>query len=90
MSSDLAKSAAASSPDRAPGLSIFFPAYNDSGTIASMVVTAMLAARRLTTDYEIIVVNDASTDATAEVLEELARVVRNAGAKSVWAITVAH
>lgn len=57
-----------------PGLSIFFPAYNDAGTIASMVVTAELTARRLTADYEIIVINDASTDATADVLNELARV----------------
>jgi glycosyltransferase involved in cell wall biosynthesis len=57
-----------------PGLSIFFPAYNDSGTIASMVVTALLAARRLTPDHEVIVVNDGSRDATPQVLDELARV----------------
>jgi len=57
-----------------PGLSIFFPAYNDSGTIASMVVTALLAARTLTPDHEVIVVNDGSRDATPQVLDELARV----------------
>jgi glycosyltransferase involved in cell wall biosynthesis len=57
----------------APGLSVFFPAYNDGGTIASMVITADTTARRLTDDYEIIVVNDGSSDATAEVLAELAR-----------------
>ena len=34
------------------GLSIFFPAYNDSGTIASLVITARRTAQRLTTDYE--------------------------------------
>ncbi|MYH32054.1 MAG: glycosyltransferase family 2 protein, partial [Acidobacteria bacterium] len=57
-----------------PGLSVFFPAYNDAGTIASMVVAADVTARSLTGDYEIIVVNDGSRDATAEVLAELARV----------------
>ena len=55
-------------------MSIFFPAYNDAGTIASMVVAADLTARELTDDYEITVVNDASRDWTAQVLEELARV----------------
>jgi glycosyltransferase involved in cell wall biosynthesis len=57
----------------APGLSIFFPAYNDSGTIASMVVSALLAARKLTPDYEVIVVNDGSRDLTPRILDELAR-----------------
>jgi glycosyltransferase involved in cell wall biosynthesis len=57
----------------ATGLSIFFPAYNDSGTIASLVITALRTARALTPDYEVIVVNDGSADKTAEILDELAR-----------------
>jgi glycosyltransferase involved in cell wall biosynthesis len=61
-------------PARTPaGLSIFFPAYNDSGTIASMVVSALLAARALTPDHEVIVVNDGSKDNTPHILDELAR-----------------
>jgi hypothetical protein len=33
------------SPERSPAsLSVFFPAYNDSGTIASLVITAIKAA----------------------------------------------
>ena len=58
---------------RAPGLSIFFPAYNDSGTIASLVIAARQTAARLTDDFEVIVVNDGSADATAQIVEELAR-----------------
>jgi glycosyltransferase involved in cell wall biosynthesis len=54
------------------GLSIFFPAYNDSGTIASMVIRAVQAASELTPDYEVLVVDDGSSDATAEVADELA------------------
>src|SRR5262245_6277716 len=54
-------------------LSVFFPALNDSGTIASMVIRAVKAASELTPDYEVIVVNDGSTDATADIVDELAR-----------------
>lgn len=61
-------------PGSPSGLSVFFPAYNDSGTIASMVVSALLTARTLTPDHEIIVINDGSRDATPQVLDELARV----------------
>jgi glycosyltransferase involved in cell wall biosynthesis len=56
----------------APGLSIFFPAYNDSGTIASLVITARTSAQKLTDDFEIIVVNDGSRDHTLEIAHELA------------------
>jgi glycosyltransferase involved in cell wall biosynthesis len=61
-------------PGSPSGLSVFFPAYNDSGTIASMVVSALITARTLTPDHEIIVINDGSRDATPQVLDELARV----------------
>ena len=56
------------------GLSVFFPAYNDSGTIASLVITAVQSASKLTPNYEVIVVNDGSSDSTAQILAELARV----------------
>lgn len=53
-------------------ISVFFPAYNDGGTIPSMVLTALMTLRELTDDCEVIVVNDGSVDYTAAVLEELA------------------
>jgi glycosyltransferase involved in cell wall biosynthesis len=53
-------------------LSAVFPAYNDGGTIPSMVLTALIALRQVTDDYEIIVTNDGSSDHTAMVLNELA------------------
>jgi glycosyltransferase involved in cell wall biosynthesis len=64
---------ASETDQRRPGLTVFFPAYNDSGTIASMVIRAVHAAAALTPDYEVIVVNDGSTDGTAAVADELAR-----------------
>lgn len=54
-------------------LSVFFPAYNDSGTIASMVIRAVQAASELTPDFEVIVVDDGSVDATPAIVDELAR-----------------
>lgn len=55
-------------------ISAFFPAYNDAGTISSMVITVLLTLRELTDDYEVVVVNDGSQDHTAAILDELARV----------------
>jgi glycosyltransferase involved in cell wall biosynthesis len=57
----------------APSLSIFFPAYNDAGTIASLALIAHMTARQLTDDYEVIVIDDGSPDHTGELLDEMAR-----------------
>jgi glycosyltransferase involved in cell wall biosynthesis len=54
-----------------PSITAFFPCYNDSGTIASVVITTDRTLRELTDDYEIIVGDDASTDNSAAILEEL-------------------
>jgi glycosyltransferase involved in cell wall biosynthesis len=56
-----------------PGLTVFFPAYNDSGTIASLVITAHRAAATLTPDFEILVIDDGSADGTGDIADELAR-----------------
>jgi glycosyltransferase involved in cell wall biosynthesis len=54
-------------------ISAFFPAYNDAGTIPSMVLTVLMTLREVSDDYEVIVVNDGSQDHTPQVLDELAR-----------------
>lgn len=59
-------------PPNGKSVSVFFPAYNDGGTIASMVLSAMIVLEQLTDDYEIIVVNDCSRDYTPEILDRLA------------------
>ena len=55
-----------------PSISVFFPCYNDSNTIGDLVVEAERQLQALTDDYEVIVVNDGSSDGSAEVLGELA------------------
>ena len=56
---------------RLSSVSVFFPCYNDAPTIGGLVEVAELALRQITDDFEIIVVNDASTDDSAQVLTEL-------------------
>ncbi len=54
-----------------PSITVFFPCYNDAGTIASMIIMTFCVLRQLSDDYEVIVVNDDSHDHSQEILEEL-------------------
>ncbi|MDQ3684270.1 MAG: glycosyltransferase family 2 protein [Acidobacteriota bacterium] len=54
-------------------ISVFFPAFNDEGTIESLVTDALAVLPGLTHDFEVLVVNDGSTDRTPAVLDELER-----------------
>lgn len=49
------------------------PAYNEEGNIVATIIDAGHAAKRLTRDYEIIVVNDGSHDKTAELVTEISK-----------------
>jgi glycosyltransferase involved in cell wall biosynthesis len=56
-----------------PSITAFFPAYNDGGTIGSLVMTTLHTLAELTDDYEVLVIENGSTDYTVEVLEDLAQ-----------------
>lgn len=58
---------------RAPSLSIVFPMYNEEAGIRRAVGAAREVLAQMTRDHEIIVVDDASTDQTGAIAEELAR-----------------
>ncbi len=55
-----------------PSLSLFFPAWNEEDYVERTVARAARVLERLSDDWEIIVVNDASTDRTKELAEGLA------------------
>jgi len=58
---------------KAPSISIFFPCYNDSETIGKLIKDANQIVSRTTDQFEIIVVDDASTDQSRQVLEKLSK-----------------
>ncbi len=60
-----------SPPRESLSISAFFPCYNDGGTIASMVALMDMTLRQITEDYEIIIIDDGSTDHARSVLKEL-------------------
>jgi len=59
--------------DRVASLSVFFPAFNEQDIIAKTVEHATRAVSSFVDDYEVIVVDDGSSDRTAAVVEDLAR-----------------
>ncbi len=54
-----------------PSLSVFFPAYNDAPSLPKLLAKTFEVLELHVADYEVIVVNDASYDDTAAVLEQL-------------------
>jgi glycosyltransferase involved in cell wall biosynthesis len=60
-----------------PSLSIVLPAHNEEENVASAVAEVSGVAQQLGMDYEIILVNDGSTDRTGEIGRDLAQRVPN-------------
>ncbi len=57
---------------RLPELSYFFPAHNEAGNVEALVADALVALPVLAERYEIIVVNDGSSDRTGALADALA------------------
>ncbi len=55
-----------------PSLTVFFPAYNEEANVERVTESALNAVRKITDDFEIIIVNDGSADRTGELADALA------------------
>ena len=54
------------------GLSLFFPMYNEEGSIDQAVASALVVLARVSDRYEVIVVDDGSRDRTGAIADRLA------------------
>ncbi|MBS3733615.1 MAG: glycosyltransferase family 2 protein [Phycisphaerae bacterium] len=62
-----------SQPDAgAPSLSVFFPCYNEAGNVERVAGAALEVLPTLADDWEVILVDDGSADATGEIIDRLA------------------
>ena len=60
-----------SAPQRVPGLSVVLPTYNEEPNLEPVLRQALDCLPRLAEEFEVIVVDDGSTDGTAAVAESL-------------------
>lgn len=70
-----------SNPEPAPSISVFFPCYNEQDNVAHIVEQVLAVLENLNADFEVIIVDDGSSDATAQIAEKIAN--RNSRVKVV-------
>jgi glycosyltransferase involved in cell wall biosynthesis len=56
-----------------PELSVFFPAYNEAGNIEEVIKQALFILPKIANKFEILIINDGSTDSTLQISKRLAK-----------------
>ncbi len=56
-----------------PSLSLFYPMYNEIGHITSMTTKAVEVLESLTDDFEILIIDDGSSDGSEKIADDFAR-----------------
>lgn len=57
---------------RPVSISVFFPCYNEQDNVTRTTEQALAVLEELNADFEVIIVNDGSSDATAKIADEIA------------------
>lgn len=80
-------------------LSIVIPAYNEEGNLNRVISETIKSARKISENFEIIIVNDGSKDKTEKVAENLAKKFKevkvfhhkkNKGLATAWKTAISH
>jgi glycosyltransferase involved in cell wall biosynthesis len=64
--------AASAEADAGLSITVFFPCYNEQDNVTRVAEQAIAVLERLGADYEVIIVNDGSTDRTGPLADEMA------------------
>jgi len=57
--------------ETAVSISVFFPCYNEQDNVSRTVGQALNVLEKLTADFEVIVIDDGSSDATGQIADEI-------------------
>lgn len=63
-------------PNKKLSISVFFPCYNDAGSIGFLIQDAYETLKKITDDFEIIVVDDGSQDESPLILKRLKKKIK--------------
>lgn len=67
-----AQQSSRSSPHAGPSISVFLPCYNEQDNVERTALSALEVLEKLGADFEIIIVDDGSSDDTARIADRLA------------------
>lgn len=66
------KTSVSARPQVAPSISVFFPCYNEQNNITRTVEQAVAVLDKIDADFEVIIVDDGSSDATGQIADGIA------------------
>lgn len=72
MAEQTSQQSKADSHQQPVSISVFFPCYNEQDNVANTTEKALAVLEKLNADFEVIIVNDGSADATAQIADDLA------------------